>query len=39
LGWQHELNNLAWFWMETSNAPVPPPHEFDSFTYDPKASF
>jgi uncharacterized protein (DUF4415 family) len=27
LGWQHELNNLARFYMETSNAPVPPPHD------------
>jgi len=23
--------------METSNQPVPPPHEFDRFTYDPEA--
>jgi hypothetical protein len=24
-------------WMEISNQPVPPPHEFDRFTYDPEA--
>jgi uncharacterized protein (DUF4415 family) len=39
LGWQHELNTLARFWMETSNQPVPPPHEFHRFTYDPEVSF
>jgi uncharacterized protein (DUF4415 family) len=39
LGWQHELNNLARFWMETSNALVPPPHEFDPFTYDPEVDY
>lgn len=39
LGWQHELNSLARFWMETSNNPAPPPHEFDPFTYDPEADF
>ncbi len=39
LGLQQELNNLARFYMETSNAPVPPPHEFDPFTYDPEADY
>jgi uncharacterized protein (DUF4415 family) len=39
LGWQHELNNLARFWMETSNAPIPPRHEFDRFTYDPEVDY
>ena len=24
------------FFMETSNAPIPPPHEFDPFAYDPE---
>jgi uncharacterized protein (DUF4415 family) len=37
LDWQREINNLARFYMETSNQPVPPPHEFDRFTYDPEA--
>ena len=37
LAWQHELNTLARFYMETSNQPIPPPHEFDPFTYDPEA--
>jgi uncharacterized protein (DUF4415 family) len=37
LGWQHEIRNSLRFFMETSNAPVPPPHEFDPFTYDPEA--
>jgi uncharacterized protein (DUF4415 family) len=32
LDWQREINNLARFYMETSNQPVPPPHEFDRFT-------
>ena len=27
--WQRELNNLGRFFMETSTAPVPPPHEDD----------
>lgn len=34
LDWQKELNNLARFYMETSTAPVPPPHEDD-----PQADF
>jgi len=37
LDWQREINNLARFYMETSNQPVPPPHEFDRFTYYPEA--
>jgi uncharacterized protein (DUF4415 family) len=32
LDWQREINNLARFYMETSNQPVPPPHKFDRFT-------
>jgi hypothetical protein len=32
--WQREINNLARFFMETSNAPVPPPQD-----YDPEADF
>jgi uncharacterized protein (DUF4415 family) len=24
--WQREINNLGRFFMETSNAPTPPPH-------------
>jgi len=36
LDWQREINNLARFYMETSNQPVPPPHEFDRFAYDPE---
>jgi uncharacterized protein (DUF4415 family) len=32
LDWQREINNLARFYMETSNQPVPPPLEFDRFT-------
>jgi uncharacterized protein (DUF4415 family) len=39
LGWQHEIRNTLRFFMETSNPPVPPPHEFDPFTYDPEAVF
>jgi uncharacterized protein (DUF4415 family) len=39
LDWQREINNLARFYMETSNQPVPPPHEFDCFTYDPEADY
>ena len=39
LDWQREINNLARFYMETSNQPVPPPHEFDRFTYDPEADY
>ena len=27
--WQREINNLARFFMETSNAPVPPPQDYD----------
>lgn len=29
LDWQRELNNLARFWMDTSNIPVPPPEAYD----------
>jgi len=36
LDWRREINNLARFYMETSNQPVPPPHEFDRFAYDPE---
>ena len=36
LDWQREINNLARFYMETSNhKPVAPPHEFDRFPCDP----
>ena len=37
LDWQREINNLARFYMETSNPPVSPPHEFDRVTCDPEA--
>jgi uncharacterized protein (DUF4415 family) len=37
--WQTEINAIMRFFMETSNAPVPPPHEFDPFTYDPEADY
>jgi uncharacterized protein (DUF4415 family) len=33
--WQREINNLGRFFMETSNAPVPPPHEYDPNDYIP----
>ena len=36
LGLQDEIRATLRFFMETSNQPVPPPHEFDPFAYDPE---
>jgi uncharacterized protein (DUF4415 family) len=36
LGLQDEIRTTMRFFMETSNQQVPPPHEFDPFTYDPE---
>jgi uncharacterized protein (DUF4415 family) len=33
--WRREINNLARFFMETSSAPVPPPHPDSEADYIP----